>query len=263
MWSTEIKLVLKKMGKLAFNLLQRNSHVFLEEDLRECELNFLEAAVFSGMCTELPPASPGGRRRFCYVHATLQVKQHPYQTRSLMLQGSGRLLRYQAWPDVCFPPGVHGCFVRLRGVLLGVEERSGVWIPAHVHVHGSDQVGLDPAPKCAGANPQRPAGTLRHVLALLVRLAFSTLPRQAARRAPFPPWCSSTGQRAGWGGEAAAADHPDSTPKQHRQAGELKGMLTRDDAARWVSNGDHSHSGIYHVLFQIYSPRINKIFDLS
>lgn len=89
MWSTEIKLFLKKMGKLALNLLQRNSHVFFEEDLRKCELNFLEATVFSGMCTELPPACPRGQRRFCYVHVTLQVKQHPYQTRSLIAPGFG------------------------------------------------------------------------------------------------------------------------------------------------------------------------------
>lgn len=79
-WSTETKLVLKNMGKLALKLLQRNSHVFLEEDLRECELSFLEAAVFSGMCTELPPAPPRGRRRFCYVHVTVQVQQHPSDT---------------------------------------------------------------------------------------------------------------------------------------------------------------------------------------
>lgn len=77
------------MGKLALNLLQRNSHVFLEEDLRECELNVLEATVFSGMCTELPSASPRGQRRFCYVHVTLQVKQRPHQTRSPIAPGFG------------------------------------------------------------------------------------------------------------------------------------------------------------------------------
>lgn len=74
-WSTGIKLVLKKMGKLAFNLLRRNSSVFFEEDMMECDLNFLEATVFSGMCTELPTASSRGQRKFCYVYFTLQVKQ--------------------------------------------------------------------------------------------------------------------------------------------------------------------------------------------
>lgn len=69
--------MLKKMGKLAFNMLQRNSKVFFEDDMMECDLNFLEATVFSGMCTELPTASSGGQRKFCYVHFTLQVKHRP------------------------------------------------------------------------------------------------------------------------------------------------------------------------------------------
>lgn len=63
------------MGKLAFNMLQRNSSVFLEEDMMECDLNLLEAAVFSGMCTELLAASSRGQREFCYVHG-MQVKRH-------------------------------------------------------------------------------------------------------------------------------------------------------------------------------------------
>lgn len=76
MWSTGTKLVLKKMGKLAFNMLRRNSNVFFEEDMMECDLNLLEATVFSGLCTELPAAPSRGQRKFCYVHFTLQVKQH-------------------------------------------------------------------------------------------------------------------------------------------------------------------------------------------
>lgn len=44
--------------------------------MSECDLNWLEATVFSGMCTELPAASSRGQRKFCYVHFTLQVKQH-------------------------------------------------------------------------------------------------------------------------------------------------------------------------------------------
>lgn len=64
------------MGKLAFNMLQRNSNVFFEEDMVECDLNLLEVTVFSGMCTELPTASSRRQRTFCYVHFTLQVKQY-------------------------------------------------------------------------------------------------------------------------------------------------------------------------------------------
>lgn len=208
---------------------------------------------------------PGGNSVFRNVHGaprcTLQ-KTEAILLRAPHPSGKTAPIRYDSWcyrvrvgcsdircdPTVCFPPGVHGCFVRLHAVLLRVEERSGPWITAHsqhFHIHGSDQVGLQPGPKCAGANPQCPAGTLWHVPALLVRLAFSTLPWQAAGWASSPPWCSK-GQRAGRGAEPATTDHPDGTTNQHRQAGELKGMLTRDDAARWVSDADHSHSVISH-----------------
>lgn len=51
--------------------------MFSEEDMRECDLNLLEVAVFSGLCTELPSASSSGRRTFCYVHFTLQVNKQP------------------------------------------------------------------------------------------------------------------------------------------------------------------------------------------
>lgn len=68
--------MLKKMGKLAFTMLQRNSNVFFEKDVMECDLNLLEATVFSGLCTELPTASSRAQREFCYVHFTLQVTQY-------------------------------------------------------------------------------------------------------------------------------------------------------------------------------------------
>lgn len=84
MWSTGIKLVLKNMGKLAFNMLQRNSNVFFEEDIIECDLNLQEVTVFSGMCTELPNACCSEQRKFCYVHVTLQVKHH-HQTAFMIL----------------------------------------------------------------------------------------------------------------------------------------------------------------------------------
>lgn len=71
--------MLVKIGKLAFNMLQRSSCMFSEEDMRECNLNLMEVAVFSGLCTELPSVSSGGRRTFCYVHFTLQVNKHAQQ----------------------------------------------------------------------------------------------------------------------------------------------------------------------------------------
>ncbi|XP_074534918.1 NLR family CARD domain-containing protein 3 isoform X2 [Halichoeres trimaculatus] len=71
-WSNDERNLLTKMGRLAFKMLERNTGVFFEEDVKECGLKLTEVAVYSGLCTELPTAAPDGRRRFCFVHLSLQ-----------------------------------------------------------------------------------------------------------------------------------------------------------------------------------------------
>lgn len=67
------------MGDMAFRMLERNTNVFFEEEVTECGLNLKEVTVFSGLCTELPSA-PSGRRTFCFIHFTFQVKSSPSHT---------------------------------------------------------------------------------------------------------------------------------------------------------------------------------------
>lgn len=71
-WSNDDKSLLTKMGKMAFKMLERNTSVFFEEDVKELGLKLTEVVVFSGMCTELPAAAPDGRRTFCFIHFTFQ-----------------------------------------------------------------------------------------------------------------------------------------------------------------------------------------------
>ncbi|XP_028429063.1 NLR family CARD domain-containing protein 3 [Perca flavescens] len=71
-WSNDDKQLLTRLGKMAFKMLERNTSVFFEEDVKECSLKLKEVAVYSGMCTELPAAAPDGRKRFCFVHYSLQ-----------------------------------------------------------------------------------------------------------------------------------------------------------------------------------------------
>lgn len=59
---------------MAFKMLERNTSVFFEEDVKECGLKLTEVTVFSGLCTELPIAASDGRRTFCFIHFTVQVK---------------------------------------------------------------------------------------------------------------------------------------------------------------------------------------------
>lgn len=62
---------------MAFKMLERNTSVFSEEDVKEYNLKLTEVTVLSGLCTELPAAAPGGRRTFCFIHFTFQVKIPP------------------------------------------------------------------------------------------------------------------------------------------------------------------------------------------
>lgn len=61
------------MGKMAHKMLEKNTGVFYEEDVKEHSLKLTEVTVLSGLCTELP-ASSSGRRTFCFIHFTFQVE---------------------------------------------------------------------------------------------------------------------------------------------------------------------------------------------
>lgn len=71
-WSSEDKAQLTKMGKMAFKMLERNTSVFYEDDVKEYGLKLTEVTVLSGMCTELSTATSDGRKMYCFVHFTFQ-----------------------------------------------------------------------------------------------------------------------------------------------------------------------------------------------
>ncbi|XP_041823939.1 NACHT, LRR and PYD domains-containing protein 12-like isoform X26 [Melanotaenia boesemani] len=66
--------VLLKLGRLAFEHLEKGSIMFYQEDLEQCGLDVTEASVFSGVCTEI------FRREcvifqkpvYCFVHLSVQ-----------------------------------------------------------------------------------------------------------------------------------------------------------------------------------------------
>lgn len=84
-WSRDDRQLVTKMGKMAFKMLERNISVFFEGDMKECGLELAEVTVYSGICTELPTAASNGRRMFCFIHFTFQVK--PFSSPSLTLEG--------------------------------------------------------------------------------------------------------------------------------------------------------------------------------
>uniref|UniRef100_A0A669F457 B30.2/SPRY domain-containing protein n=1 Tax=Oreochromis niloticus TaxID=8128 RepID=A0A669F457_ORENI len=66
--------VLLKLGRLAFEHLERGNIMFYQEDLEQCGLDVTEASVYSGVCTEIfkRECEIFQKPVYCFVHLSIQ-----------------------------------------------------------------------------------------------------------------------------------------------------------------------------------------------
>ncbi|XP_030608482.1 NLR family CARD domain-containing protein 3-like [Archocentrus centrarchus] len=74
-WSPESRKMIESLGKLAFDQLQKGNLIFYESDLTECDINIKDAAVYSGVFTQIFKADEYDTFRdtvYCFVHLSVQ-----------------------------------------------------------------------------------------------------------------------------------------------------------------------------------------------
>ncbi|XP_077961048.1 LOW QUALITY PROTEIN: NLR family CARD domain-containing protein 3 [Gasterosteus aculeatus] len=73
-WSDDSRKMIKSLGKLAFDQLQKDNLIFYESDLTECDIDIRAASVCSGVFTQIFREERGlyQDKAFCFVHLTVQ-----------------------------------------------------------------------------------------------------------------------------------------------------------------------------------------------
>ncbi|XP_053189529.1 NLR family CARD domain-containing protein 3-like [Scomber japonicus] len=73
-WSPESWKMIKSLGKLAFEQLQKGNLIFYESDLTECGIDIRAASVYSGVFTQVFKEERGlyQDKVFCFVHLSVQ-----------------------------------------------------------------------------------------------------------------------------------------------------------------------------------------------
>uniref|UniRef100_A0A7N6C2B4 NACHT domain-containing protein n=1 Tax=Anabas testudineus TaxID=64144 RepID=A0A7N6C2B4_ANATE len=73
-WSPESRKMIKSLGKLAFEQLQKGNLIFYESDLTECGLDIRAASVYSGVFTQIfkEERELYQDKVFCFVHLSVQ-----------------------------------------------------------------------------------------------------------------------------------------------------------------------------------------------
>ncbi|XP_038583509.1 NLR family CARD domain-containing protein 3-like isoform X4 [Micropterus salmoides] len=71
-WSPESGKMIKSLGKLAFEQLEKGNLIFYESDLTECGINIKAASVYSGVFTQIEESGLYHDTVFCFIHLSVQ-----------------------------------------------------------------------------------------------------------------------------------------------------------------------------------------------
>ncbi|CAN9507612.1 unnamed protein product [Ophioblennius macclurei] len=96
-WSPESREMVKSLGKLAFEELQKGNLIFYPSDLTECGIDLRAASVYSGMFTQVFREEKGLYQDmvFCFIHLSLQEFLAALHVHQLFIESGINLLDEQ------------------------------------------------------------------------------------------------------------------------------------------------------------------------
>ncbi|CAI5677416.1 unnamed protein product [Oreochromis niloticus] len=119
-WSPESRKMMKSLGKLAFDQLQKGNLIFYEPDLTECGIDIRAASVYSGVFTQIFKEEKQlyQDKVFCFVHLSVQEFLAALHVHLTFINSGLNLLEEQQttsmWPKLFDKPklqSLHQCAV--------------------------------------------------------------------------------------------------------------------------------------------------------
>nr|XP_024660997.1 NLR family CARD domain-containing protein 3-like [Maylandia zebra] len=96
-WNKKSRKMIKSLGKMAFDQLQKGNLIFYESDLIECGINITAASVYSGVFTQIFKEERGlyQDKVFCFIHLSVQEFLAALHVHLTFINSGVNLLREQ------------------------------------------------------------------------------------------------------------------------------------------------------------------------